>query len=72
MMAMERAEGEYKISFVAKEIAGIANAVRSVPREMINEQGNNVTGECLEYILPLIQGEMANKYENGLPVHFVI
>ena len=72
MMAMDRKDGEYGVEFNAKEIAGIANAVRSVPREMINEQGNNVTAECLEYILPLIQGEMANKYENGLPVHFVI
>ncbi len=72
MMAMDRAEGDYSIEFNAKEIAGIANAVRSVPREMINEKGNNVTEECLRYILPLIQGEMNNKYENGLPVHFVI
>lgn len=71
MMAMERAEGEYKISFVAKEIAGIANAVRSVPRSMINEEGNNVTEECLNYIMPLIQGECENKYENGMPVHMV-
>lgn len=72
MMAMDRAEGEYAVEFKAKEIAGIANAVRSVPREMINEAGNNVTDECLRYILPLIQGETENKYENGLPVHFVI
>ncbi len=71
MMAMERAEGEYAISFVAKDIAGIANAVRSVPREMINEKGNNVTEECLKYIMPLIQGECENKYENGMPVHMV-
>ncbi len=72
MMAMNRSEGEYSISFVAKEIAGIANAVRSVPRSMINEKGNYVTDECLEYILPLIQGEVTNKYENGIPVHTVL
>ncbi|MBE6588140.1 MAG: diphosphate--fructose-6-phosphate 1-phosphotransferase [Ruminococcaceae bacterium] len=72
MMAMDRCEGEYAVEFNAKEIAGIANAVRSVPREMINEAGNYVTDECLKYIYPLVQGEMTNKYENGLPVHFVI
>lgn len=72
MMAMDRCGGEYGVEFNAKEIAGIANAVRSVPREWINEKGNYVTDECLRYILPLIQGEMDNKYENGLPVHFVI
>ena len=71
MMAMERS-GEYDISFVAKDISGIANAVRSVPREMINERGNNVTDRCLEYILPLIQGEVHNEFKNGLPVHLVL
>ena len=71
MMAMERS-GEYDISFVAKDISGIANAVRSVPREMINVRGNNVTDRCLEYILPLIQGEVHNEFKNGLPVNLVL
>lgn len=71
MMAMERS-GEYDISFVPKEIAGIANAVRSVPRDMINAEGNYVTYECLKYILPMIQGERDVKYDMGLPVHIVI
>ena len=70
MMAMEREGG--RIVFEPKEIAGIANAVRSVPRSMINEEGNYVTEECLKYIYPLIQGEVQIKYENGLPVHFVL
>lgn len=72
MMAMEREKGEYKISFVPKGISGIANAVRSVPREMIVASGNNVTKACLEYIFPLIQGECTQKYVDGLPVHLVI
>ena len=71
MMAMERS-GEYDITFVPKDISGIANAVRSVPREMINERGNNVTDECLRYILPMIHGEVYGEYENGIPVHFVL
>lgn len=72
MMAIDRLAGDYAVEFNAKEIAGIANAVRSVPREMINEKGNYVTDECLKYILPIIQGETVNVYENGLPAHFVI
>ena len=72
MMAMERESGEYKISFVPREISGIANAVRSVPREMITEEGNNVTKECLEYIFPLIQGECVQQYLYGLPAHLII
>ncbi|MCI8612044.1 MAG: 6-phosphofructokinase [Clostridiales bacterium] len=72
MMAMERAEGEYTISFVPKEISGIANAVRSVPRDMIIPEGNNVTDTCLTYIFPLIQGECTQKYVDGLPAHLII
>lgn len=71
MMAMERS-GEYDIAYTAKDIKGIANAVRCVPREMINERGNNVTDECLAYIMPLIQGEVNNQFRCGLPVHLVL
>lgn len=56
----------------SEDIDKIANAVRAVPDEYINERGNNVTKECLEYILPLIEGEVSPKYEHGLPVHMII
>ena len=72
MIAYVRAEGEYSISYEPKDISKIANAVRSVPREFINAAGNNVTDECLEYIKPLIAGETAPVWKEGLPVHFVI
>ena len=72
MIAMVRAEDEYKITFEPKDVTKIANAVRSVPREFINEAGNNVTRECLEYIKPMIAGEAKSVFCDGLPVHFVI
>ena len=71
MMAMERAEDKYEISYVAKAISGIANKVKTVPTEYICNDGSNVTDECLEYILPMIQGEAKNYFENGLPVHII-
>jgi len=71
MMAMNRAEDKYEISFEAKTIANIANMVKTVPLEYITEDGSNVTDECLEYILPMIQGEAQNYYKDGLPVHLV-
>ena len=46
----------------------IANAVKEVPREWINEAGNDVTPEMREYLLPLIQGEVKLKYKDGLPL----
>ncbi len=72
MVSMVRSEGDYAITYKVEPIAKIANAVRSVPRDYINEAGNNVNEKCLAYIRPLIQGEAAPKYVDGLPVHFVI
>lgn len=77
MVAMERVEKpEYKfgydLNYVTKDIASIANAVREVPREWIAPEGNNVTDECLRWILPLIQGEVRTVWKDGLPAHFVI
>ena len=71
MMIFTRQEGDaYQVSIDSADIAGIANAVRSVPREYINERGNNVTAECLAYIAPLIVGEPEIRFEHGLPKHF--
>lgn len=72
MVSLVRTEGEYGITFEPTPISTIANVVKNVPREFITEDGNNVTDECLEYIRPLIAGELPIEYESGLPVHFVI
>ena len=71
MMAMNRSADKYEITYEAKTISNIANMVKTVPTEYITEDGSNVTDECLEYILPMIQGEAKNYYENGLPVHLI-
>ena len=59
---------EMKINFV--NIDKIANKVKQVPLEWITKEGNDVTKELIEYILPLIQGELPVQYQNGIPVHF--
>ena len=73
MMTFKRLPGaDYKVEPSYEDIAKIANKVRKVPDEFINERGNNVTKACLEYIAPLIEGETAPLYRNGIPVHFTI
>ncbi len=73
MMAMERIGTDpYKISIKPANIDGIANKEQFVPDSFINSEGNGVTDECLKYILPLIQGEVAPRYQNGLPCHVII
>lgn len=73
MAACRRAEGEtYRYECCAVEVASVANRVKTVPAEFIHPRGNHVTDECLQWILPLIQGENRPEFQNGLPVHFVI
>lgn len=62
-------ENGYKIEITTVPVSHVANKVKFVPREFINEKGNNVTKECIDYISPLILGEKSIKYENGMPVH---
>lgn len=71
MMAMVRSDEGYNITYEAKAISSIANMVKTVPTEYICDDGANVTDECLEYILPMIQGEAENYFDKGLPVHLV-
>lgn len=62
----------YTISYTYANIKEIANEAKSVPREWINEAGNDITQELIDYITPLIQGECAIAYKNGLPVYAAI
>jgi len=73
MVSIMRLPGEtYGVTYGTSSVSGIANRERLVPREFISPEKNNVTDECLRYLLPLIQGEAQIRTTAGLPVHFVI
>ena len=73
MMILVRESTEpYVYSVAHSDISLIANQVKHVPQEYINERGNNVTDECARYLLPLIAGEAGPKYEQGIPQYLVI
>ncbi|MBR6708306.1 MAG: 6-phosphofructokinase [Clostridia bacterium] len=73
MMTIDRvSDAPYTYTVGHRDIDLIANQVKHVPAEFINEAGNNVTDACLEYIRPLIAGEVVPPYCDGLPVHVVI
>jgi len=74
MISIVRSSEEYgySVSYETVGIQVIAGGERRVPREFINERGNNVTDACLEYLLPLIQGEASLCMRKGIPEHFVI
>ena len=73
MMTIERSDTDEYTSYVGcADIAGIANAIKTVSDEYINEEGNGITDAGIAYLKPLIMGELSLEYVNGLPKHFVI
>lgn len=57
----------YTVAYDHAPIVEIANEAKSIPVEWINEAGNDVKPELIEYLTPLIQGEVSVAYENGIP-----
>ena len=73
MAVMRRvSDAPYTLEYDTAPISEIANKVKYVPREWINEAGNDVTDEALNYIRPLLMGEPALQTVNGLPRHLII
>ncbi|HAG56865.1 MAG TPA: 6-phosphofructokinase [Ruminococcaceae bacterium] len=73
MMVFERVSNlPYMVRIGCKPVSEIANREQLVPRAWINKQGNDVTDEMFEYLLPLIEGEVPYPTQNGMPVHFVL
>ncbi len=73
MMTIVRVSNKpYESTVSHSDVSLIANMVKEVPADYINERGNHVTDKCLEYILPLINGEAHPRFTDGLPEFFVI
>ena len=60
-------DGSYRCGVKLLDLADVANREKKLPDEWINEAGNGITEDFMEYILPLIQGEPVLKTVNGLP-----
>lgn len=56
---------EYVISH--SPVIDIANQAKSVPREWINQAGNDVTEDMITYLKPLVIGEIQLNYQDGIP-----
>ena len=68
MVAIKReSNSPYKTSYFLVEANKIANNVKYFPTELINEEGNNIKEEALEYFLPLISGSPSLVIDNHLP-----
>lgn len=57
----------YCVEYGTEDVAMVANNEKTVPREWINEEGNDVKEEMVRYLKPLIRGVVQTPYRNGLP-----
>ena len=48
----------------------VLDGIKTFPLEWISEENNDLTQSALDYLLPLIEGEVQVPVKMGLPVHF--
>ena len=73
MMTFERvSDNPYTVEIGMVDAKLVANAEKVFPKEWITEDGTSISSEAHAYFLPLINGEVKIKTQNGLPVHFKI
>lgn len=72
MAAVKRLSNHpYQVDFELVPIELVANQEKKVPLSMINLEGNDVNQEMVDYLYPLIQGEVNIVYAHGIPKHLV-
>jgi len=68
MVSLKRTSNDpYRCELCYADLELVANEEKLIPRAWLNEAGNDVTQEFLDYARPLIQGEVPTPIENGLP-----
>lgn len=74
MAALRRlpSKDRYRIQFTAADVSLVANREKTVPRQWINPEGNDITREMTDYLTPLIEGEVPVLYRNRFPEYFTI
>ena len=73
MMGVKRTNNDpYTAECIYSNVQDIANLEQKVPAEWITKEGNDITQELYDYLYPLIQGEIAITYKNGIPSYIDI
>lgn len=73
MVVIDRVSDDpYQSAAGIYDVHRIANHEKLVPRNWVNEEGDYVTEEFINYIEPLIHGDYQPFMVNGLPRHLVL
>jgi len=68
MITLVRAESDHYVCETGlADLSDIANGVKKLPKEWVNEDGVSMNHQFVRYATPLIQGESAVPYEHGVP-----
>ncbi len=68
VMAIKRvSDNPYSVSYEAVDVDKVANEAKIVPCDYINDEKNYVTKKFIDYVSPLVLGEIYPEYENGVP-----
>ena len=70
MVVLQRlSDDPYQSGTEVKDVHKIANDEKLVPREWVNDEGTYVTEEFINYVRPLIQGDVSPVMVDGIPRH---
>lgn len=70
MVVLQRlSDDPYQSGTEVKDVHKIANDEKLVPREWVTEDGSYVTDEFVNYVRPLIQGDVSPVMVDGIPRH---
>ena len=64
-----RSDDPYQCTTSLRNVHKVSNVEKVVPREWINKDGDYVTEEFLDYVRPLIQGDVPPIMVDGIPRH---
>ena len=60
---------KYKVSYDYTSLTGVANAIKTMPKSWITQDGTWITDEAINYLKPLLNGESSPKFRQGIPVY---
>ncbi len=62
----------YSYDIVSVPVTEVANKAKEVPKSWITDSKNDVTEDMISYLTPLVQGEVATDYIEGIPSYLDI
>lgn len=70
MASFARKSGAYGVEIVGVDVDSVANMVKKVPADFLDSGDGFVTKKCIDYLSPLVKGEIGLEYYRGLPNYF--